>query len=400
MPSKAACVLSLLATTAAIAAPTRVEIPGGYYLVLRPANLPDTAPAALVFCLHGAEQDAAGALDVWERARGERPFTIVALQCPAGAWSADHAAFVQDAWGHVQRHVDHDPLRIVLAGSGAGATLATKLYFVDAFPGVGLALHGGALPADVTVSRLVARLAPVIWTVGVQDPQAGAVDAGVAQMRMAGLSLEFEKVPGGAIPDRPAAEEWITWFEARCRDAIARYGSDVLAAKLTKEPVGSYLFYIEELTSTPGLLPKDQVERLAQLRADIENPAREEFIKVARHVRENDPLAARSLLLELERRFLPMPIGLQALHQRGVLETTTSLAGMLRPGNMAADVTPAKLVWQKVEAARARGRLPTARRLARELMAEHPTSPEADEAEKLLLEMDPNFTPPAAASAP
>lgn len=384
--------LLLLTVAPALGAPVRVDLPGGSYILARPGSVPETAPAPLIFCLHATEEDAAKAAALWQAAQGDLAYTVVAPQCPSGDWTEAQADFVNAVFAHVGRTVDYDPRRVLLVGHGAGATLATQLFYGQNFPAVALALHGGGMSPTVGMPQLVARLdRQVLWTIGDSDPSATSAATGAERLRVAGLPVELRRGPAGAAPTPAVVDLAARWFEARCGDAVARFGKEALATNLAREPVADILMTIDEMSAAPNLASPSQLELLSRTRGDLENPVRQVFLKAEREIRENNPLEARKLLLDMERRFLPTSLGIEALHRRERLESSGSLARMLKPGARAADINRAAILWMKVESAQRRGRLPEAYRIARRMLADEPLAVETDKAEQLLLEIDPNL---------
>lgn len=382
-------VLTLIASAVAFGAPPdggtqRVELENGYYLLHRPADQKPDTPLPLIVCLHGTETSAEDILTFWRSLSAELPYVLVAPQGSRAGWRASDLPLLREMLAHVRQNVVFDPGRVLLTGHSAGGAMSFRLLYVEGFPATAVAVTANYLPPNITGEQARERVeVPVFYAVGTRDLNRERMRAGVALLRDAGVKITMRRPRIGHVLDRRVGQQALEWFEQGCRSRAQARIAQARDYRGSQADAGLLAAELEAVLEHPETHFRDQLPLVREALTCLEAPGRRMLARARELAGERKYAKAYGLYSRVERNYHPASLAEVAKGYRLKLERDPRAAAEIATPRKEREAQ-ALLLWTAVKQALARSDRSAAARHCRELLVKYPRSSKADDARKLL----------------
>ncbi len=383
----------LFASSAALLAQSpaieRVDLPGGCYWLARPADFDPTARYPLIVCLHGTDAPAEDILRFWLSLHAELPFIFVAPQGADAGWRDADLKLFTELRSHLDQTLNYDPTRVLLTGHSAGGAMAFHLLYAEGFPATAIAVTANYVPPTVTADMVAARRGvPVFYAVGEADLNRPRQREGLYLLRGAGASVTVQRPPIGHVLSPEISQAALEWFESICREQVRQ---TIEAARLDVTQhhcLGQAADSLETILRNRRAHYPEHVSLAAGLLNELQQPGRKALADAAALLQDEQPMAARDLLIEAEQRYQPSSLAAEARARRQEVDALPKVAEELAARRQAEHEKAAADLWKSALAALAAARLNEAERCARDIVELYPQSAPADDARNLLDEIE------------
>jgi hypothetical protein len=232
------------------------------------------------------------------------------------------------------------------------------------------------------------RKVPIFYAVGEADLNRPRMRDGLYLLRGAGASVTVKRPPIGHVLSREIGQAALSWFESVCRRVTKKR---IDAARLDADHdhyLGPAAETLEAmLANRPAHFP-EHVAMAADLLSELQQPGRQSLARAQVLTDNNQPMAARKLLIEVEQRYQPSALAARARTRRRQLDELPDVVRELAAKRQAEQEQAAADLWQAALTALAEARLEAAQRYARGLLELYPKSAVADDARNLVKEIE------------
>lgn len=366
-----------------------VALDNGRCLVSRPQrDAPDGRFPAIV-CLHGTNTNAEDMVAFWKSLAASLPFVIVAPQGATNGWGRDDMTLLDEVGTELLRALPIDRSRVLLAGHSAGGAMAMHLLYTRGFPCTAVAVTANYVPPNMTDQEIKARRdVPVLYVVGLNDPNRQPMLDGLARLRANGAFVTVRRPPIGHVLDRSVGQDALLWFEARCRADVDTTLATAGRAQPANVLIGERIAAVEAIMQNADAHFDDQVSTARSLLARLLAPGRRRLAEAKAKIDAGEPLSAYDVLVAIEVAFRPSSLCEEARGLRRGLESDERVAAALAARRSAEHRRLADEMWRTVALALAVGDADKARRGCARLVARFPETRRAAQARKVLAEME------------
>ncbi len=368
--------------------PERMDLTSGYYLLAKPADFDPTVRYPLIVCLHGTETRGQDILEFWLSLEAELPFILVAPQGIAQGWRDADLAFLEEFRSHISQTLRFDTHRVLLTGHSAGGAMAFHLFYAENFEASAVAVTANYVPPTVKHSMVQKRKdTPLFYAVGEADLNRPRMRKGLYLLRGAGVNVAVKRPPIGHVLSPEIGQAALGWFEGVCRKQVASElkAADVATDKLPH--LGAAAAQMEHLLrNQKGHFP-DQIAMAADLLHRLQQPGRRAFAQAEQAMQNDEPMEARRLLLETERRYHGSSLETEATARREEVDRLPQVAQTLASQRAIRREKEAEVLYEASLEALSQSNLTSAARYCRSLLDLYPDSRSAPDARHLLNEI-------------
>jgi len=278
----------------------RFEVPGGYYLLARPAGFEPGHRPPLIIALHGTQTTADDLLKLWSGL--DRPFgvLIASPQNSSAGWEDGDAPFLQAVYRDIERRMSFDARRVLLTGHSAGGVMCFYMLYNAGYPASAVATSANYLPPTVTANDIRARSEiPVFYAVGREDLHHSRMHRASLLLRNNGTSVRILTLNIGHVIEPRVMQAAADWFievgDRQSAERLAQARRDLDEGK----PAGA-------VRATEGIVEQrlyhspDIVEAAQAIYTQAVGPGNSELYAIRRLISEGLGMEAYDRLLRLE----------------------------------------------------------------------------------------------------
>lgn len=377
-----AVVLTLGQTSAT---PQRVDLPDGHYWLATPPNLDAQQKYPLIVCLHGTETKSQDILAFWISLDNKLPFILAAPQGVQAGWRETDLSFIRQFHNHLLETVNVDPTRVLLTGHSAGGAMAFHLLYAESFQATAVAVTANYLPPTVT-SQMVSdrRDVPVFYAVGQADLNRPRMRQGLDLLRSAGANVSVRRPPIGHVLSRQIGGQALQWFEDLCHRSVQDRLDAADLDPQRVEHLGPAAADLEDILRNRATHFLDQFALAADRLARLQQPGRQLLATAQRRLAQKDPLGARDNLIQVQTRYRPSSLAVEATARRQPIEDRPEVIAHLRAKRLADHRQKAQSLYQSALSSLAVANLSRAELCCRRLLDLYPDSDRAKDARNML----------------
>jgi hypothetical protein len=384
-------VLGVESRAASDGGPRRVDLPHGHCLVAAPEDLKGSERAPLIVCLHGTNTRAADILAFWQSLEARLPCVLIAPQGVDAGWRKTDLPLIREVIDELIPSLPIDRERVLLTGHSAGGAMALHLLFVESFPCTAVAVTANYVPPSVTAEHVKKRTEiPIFYAVGQTDINRPRMRDGLELLRNNGARATVIRPEIGHVLDREVGQAAMKWFEEQCRESVERRLIQAQARGSPEEAVehrgavGLETGWVERIVANRRTHFPDQAERASALLETLTERGRRGLMRARAMIEAGDLLAARAVLLEIERDYRTASLQEKARKLRVEVESDPAVARHLREKASALARAEAEALWREIAKALDAADHQTCRRHCTTLVTLYPDTERAGQARRLL----------------
>lgn len=281
----------------------RFEVPGGHYLLARPAGYETGHRPPLIIALHGTQTTADDLLKLWSGLDHPFGMLIVSPQNGSAGWEDGDALFLQAVYRDLEQRMSFDARRVLLTGHSAGGAMCFYMLYNAGFPVSAVATSANYLPPTVTANDIRARSEiPVFYAVGREDLHHVRMHRASLLLRNNGTSVRILTLDIGHVIEPRVMQAAADWFiEVGDRQSVERMAQarrDLNEAKPAGAARATESIVEQRLYHSP-----DIAEAAQAIYGQAVGPGNSELYAIRRLISEGRGIEAYDRLLRLEQEY-------------------------------------------------------------------------------------------------